>query len=129
MNITATVQQCVALAQSQALANANFTEPGMTIKIAQAMAAAQTVAEPYGRQRRRILEEYGKVDENGTLMTQPDGSLVYKDPKKRQELEDRIQAELDATTEIVVPEMTMDQVKWEGMTPAGVLPLLPFLKA
>ena len=94
--VTVKVAQCINLASDTKLAQTQFEGVSVNYAIAKATAAAGEVFETYQKQRLRLLHEYGQLDEEtGELKTNPNGSLIFKEPRRRKELEDKTQELLD----------------------------------
>ena len=130
MERTVTTQQCVEIVTSQAAAGARFAKAATTIKVAQIMQAARPVHDAYEAERKKMLEEYGEMDPaTGALASNPDGSIKFKKPTKRPEFEQRHRDLLQASTTVNVPRLTTGDLEAEGVTPAAIFPLLPFVDA
>lgn len=130
MERNVTVQQCVELITSQAAAGARFAKAATTIKVAQIMQAARPVHDSYETERKALLAQYGTMDpETGALASNPDGSIKFKKPAQRGEFEQKHAELLRAQTTVTVPKLGSGDLEADGVTPAAIFPLLPFVDA
>ncbi len=128
--ITVKVAQCINLANDPKLAQTPFEGVSVNYAIAKAIANAGEVFETYQKQRRKLLLEYGQLDdETGELKTAPDGSLLFKQPRQRRELEDKTQELLDEQVEVIIPRIKLSELKTATPTPELFRVLLPFITA
>ncbi len=126
--VTVKVSQCINLATDNKLAQTQFEGVSINYAIAKASATAGEVAETYQKQRRKLLLEYGQVDEDtGELKTTPDGSLVFKQPRLRRELEDKTQEMLDERVELSIPRIKLSELRTATPTPEIFRTLAPFI--
>jgi hypothetical protein len=126
--VTVRVAQCINLAGDNKLAQTQFEGVSANYAIGKAAAAAAEVAETYQKQRRKLLHEYGQVDEDtGELKTTPDGSLVFKQPRLRRELEDKTQELLDERVELSIPRIKLSELRTSTPTPEIFRTLAPFI--
>ncbi len=124
-----TTGQCVELINADATAGVRFSKATTTIKVAQIFHAARPVHDGYERGRRQLLEEFGTVDADGKLAAHPDGTLIFATPTGRKEFEARHSELLAAQTTVVVPRLDAAELAADGVTPAVIFPLLPFVDA
>lgn len=128
LTVTVKVAQCINLASDSKLAQTQFEGVSINYAIAKATAAAGEVFETYQKQRQKLLHEYGIMDEDtGELKTTATGTLVFKEPRRRKELEDKTQELLDEKVEIIIPRIKLSELRTATPTPEMFRVLLPFI--
>lgn len=123
------VSDCIALAQDTKLAQTAFEGVAVNYAIGKATKECQGVTESYQLKRRDLLHEYGSIDpETGELKTHKDGSLIFKNPMLRPELERKSQAMLDEEIEMLIPLIRLSDIKTATPSPDIFRSLGPFIQ-
>ena len=99
-------------------------DPVLGVNIARNNYELSKMTEPVLNEKEKLLEKYGKKDENGKLAADANGVVELTDRKKYYEEYNRL---MDAEGEVSLILFTMGDIKKISPSPNQILNLLPIL--
>lgn len=99
-------------------------DPVLGVNIARNNYELSKMTEPVLNEKEKLLEKYGKKDENGKLAADANGVVELTDRKKYYEEYNRL---MDAEGEVSLILFTMGDIKKMMPSPNQILNLLPIL--
>ncbi len=99
-------------------------DPVLGVNIARNNYELSKMTEPVLNEKEKLLEKYGKKDENGKLAADANGVVELTDRKKYYEEYNRL---MDAEGEVSLILFTMGDIKKMSPSPNQILNLLPIL--
>lgn len=99
-------------------------DPVLGVDIARNNFELMKMTEPVNKEKEKLLDKYGKKDENGKLIFRNGNNVQLTDGKKYSEEVGRL---LDAECEITLKQFTMNDIKKMSPTPNQILYLLPIM--
>ena len=99
-------------------------DPVLGVNIARNNLELMKMTEPVDKERGKLLDKYGKKDENGKLIIRNGNNVQLVDGKKYNEELDRL---MDAECEITLIRFTMNDIKKMSPTPNQIMALFPIM--
>ncbi len=106
------------------IGNRGDIDPVLGVNIARNNYELSKMTEPVLNEKEKLLEKYGKKDENGKLAADANGVVELTDRKKYYEEYNRL---MDAEGEVSLILFTMGDIKKMSPSPNQILNLLPIL--
>lgn len=99
-------------------------DPVLGVSIARNNFELMNMTAPVDKEKEKLLNMYGKKDENGKLIVDGEGNVALEDSKKYNEEYNRL---MDAEGEVKLTQFTMNDIKKMSPTPNQIMHLLPIL--